>query len=148
MLKDQLLYVENEIQKACDRSARNRNDVTLIAVSKTKPVETLQEAYNLGVRVFGENKVQELVDKYEVLPNDIKWHMIGHLQRNKVKAVLPKTELIHSVDSCIQFRIFQLQKNHLQYSYHQFELQTLNFYTLPIVLQPPNAWVHTNTNLA
>lgn len=99
MLKEQLSNVEHEIQKACDNSKRNRKDVTLIAVSKTKPVETLKEAYDLGVRVFGENKVQELVDKYEVLPKDIHWHMIGHLQRNKVKYIIDKVECIHSVES-------------------------------------------------
>ena len=66
MLKENLTSVENQIQTACERSGRDRKDVTLIAVSKTKPVETLEEAYNLGVRVFGENKVQELADKYEV----------------------------------------------------------------------------------
>ena len=74
-------------------------DVTLIAVSKTKPVEMLKEAYETGCRDFGENKVQELVDKYEVLPKDIRWHMIGHLQRNKVKYIVDKVYLIHSVDS-------------------------------------------------
>ena len=99
MLKDQLNFVEEEIVKACNRSNRNRNEVTLIAVSKTKPVETLQEAYNLGVRVFGENKVQELVDKYDTLPNDIHWHMIGHLQRNKVKYIIDKVDYIHSLES-------------------------------------------------
>ena len=99
MLKDQLAYVEAEITEACLKSNRNRNDVTLIAVSKTKPVETLQDAYDLGVRVFGENKVQELVDKYEVLPKDIQWHMIGHLQRNKIKYIIDKVHCIHSVES-------------------------------------------------
>lgn len=99
MLKEQLNYVENEILKACEKSNRNRSDVTLIAVSKTKPIETLQEAYDLGVRVFGENKVQELVDKYEALPKDIHWHMIGHLQRNKVKYIIDKVDCIHSVES-------------------------------------------------
>ena len=99
MLKEQLSNVEHEIQKACDNSKRNRKDVTLIAVSKTKPVETLKEAYDLGVRVFGENKVQELVDKYEALPKDIHWHMIGHLQRNKVKYIIDKVDCIHSVES-------------------------------------------------
>ena len=73
--------------------------MTLIAVSKTKPVPVLQEAYDLGVRVFGENKVQELTEKYEVLPDDIRWHMIGHLQTNKVKYIIDKVDLIHSVDS-------------------------------------------------
>ncbi|UII27263.1 YggS family pyridoxal phosphate-dependent enzyme [Fulvivirga maritima] len=71
----------------------------LVAVSKTKPIELLQEAYNEGVRIFGENKVQELTDKYEVLPKDIEWHMIGHLQRNKVKYIAPFVSLIHSVDT-------------------------------------------------
>ena len=99
MLKDQLQEVEKRIQAACDRAGRKREEVTLIAVSKTKPVETLQEAYDLGVRMFGENKVQELTAKYEALPKDIHWHMIGHLQTNKVKYIIDKAELIHSVDS-------------------------------------------------
>lgn len=99
MLKDQLQEVEKRIQAACDRVGRKREEVTLIAVSKTKPVETLQEAYDLGVRIFGENKVQELTAKYEALPKDIHWHMIGHLQTNKVKYIIDKAELIHSVDS-------------------------------------------------
>ena len=99
MLKENLEQVEKNIQEACERSGRKRSEVTLIAVSKTKPVETLQEAYDLGVRVFGENKVQELTEKYEALPEDIHWHMIGHLQRNKVKYIIDKAELIHSVDS-------------------------------------------------
>ena len=99
MLKENLKRVEDKITASCERSGRNREDVTLIAVSKTKPVETLQEAYNIGVRVFGENKVQELVEKYEILPKDIHWHMIGHLQRNKVKYIIDKVDLIHSVDS-------------------------------------------------
>lgn len=71
----------------------------LVAVSKTKPAEVLKEAYEAGVRDFGENKVQEMVDKYEQLPKDIKWHMIGHLQRNKVKYIVPFVHMIHSVDS-------------------------------------------------
>lgn len=99
MLKENLADVEAKIVKACENSGRQRDDVTLIAVSKTKPVETLKEAYALGVRVFGENKVQELTDKYEALPKDIQWHMIGHLQRNKVKYIIDKVALIHSVDS-------------------------------------------------
>ena len=99
MLKDQLQELEKRIQAACDRAGRKREEVTLIAVSKTKPVETLQEAYDLGVRIFGENKVQELTAKYEALPKDIHWHMIGHLQTNKVKYIIDKAELIHSVDS-------------------------------------------------
>ena len=99
MLKENLEEVERRIQAACCRAGRDRSEVTLIAVSKTKPVEMLQEIYDCGVRDFGENKVQELVDKYEVLPSDIRWHLIGHLQRNKVKYVVDKACLIHSVDS-------------------------------------------------
>lgn len=99
MLKENLEHVNDNINAACERAGRSREDVTLIAVSKTKPVETLKEAYDLGVRVFGENKVQELCDKYEALPKDIHWHMIGHLQRNKVKYIIDKVDLIHSVDS-------------------------------------------------
>ena len=72
---------------------------TLIAVSKTHPIDRIMEAYNAGQRVFGENKVQELVEKYEALPKDIQWHMIGHLQRNKVKYIAPFVHLIHGVDS-------------------------------------------------
>ncbi len=99
MLEENLALVEKEIQEACRRAGRKREDVTLIAVSKTKPVSELQKAYDLGVRIFGENKVQELADKYEELPKDIHWHMIGHLQRNKVKYIIDKVDLIHSVDS-------------------------------------------------
>ncbi|HAD80023.1 YggS family pyridoxal phosphate-dependent enzyme [Empedobacter falsenii] len=73
--------------------------VTLVAVSKTKPVEDLQEAYAAGMRDFGENKIQEMCDKYEVLPKDIRWHMIGHVQTNKVKYMAPFVHLIHGVDS-------------------------------------------------
>ncbi|MDT0552062.1 YggS family pyridoxal phosphate-dependent enzyme [Urechidicola vernalis] len=75
------------------------NHVTLVAVSKTKPVSVIQEAYDVGQRVFGENKIQEMVEKYDQLPNDIKWHMIGHLQRNKVKYMAHFVDLIHGVDS-------------------------------------------------
>lgn len=99
MLKEQLNEVEERIQSACRRAGRSREEVTLIAVSKTKPKELLQEAYDLGIRVFGENKVQELTEKYEVLPKDIQWHMIGHLQTNKVKYIVEKAAMIHSVDS-------------------------------------------------
>jgi pyridoxal phosphate enzyme (YggS family) len=72
---------------------------TLVAVSKTKPNELIQEAYDLGQRIFGENKVQELVEKYEDLPKDIEWHLIGHLQTNKVKFIAPFISLIHAIDS-------------------------------------------------
>lgn len=91
--------VERRVCEACRRAGRSRDEVTLIAVSKTKPVEMLEEVYGAGTRYFGENKVQELVDKYEVMPKDIHWQMIGHLQRNKVKYIIDKAELIHSVDS-------------------------------------------------
>lgn len=74
-------------------------DVTLLAVSKTRSVEEILEAYNAGAREFGENKVQELSEKFEQLPKDIKWHLIGHLQRNKVKYLVDKVHLIHSLDS-------------------------------------------------
>lgn len=91
--------VRGKIEEACRKSGRKTDEVTLIAVSKTKPIEMLKEAYASGCRDFGENKVQELVNKQEALPNDIRWHMIGHLQRNKVKYIVGKTALIHSVDS-------------------------------------------------
>ena len=99
MLKDNYEAVEKKISEACARAGRDRSEVTLIAVSKTKPVEMLQEVYNAGARDFGENKVQEICEKYDKLPSDIKWHMIGHLQRNKVKQVIDKAAMIHSVDS-------------------------------------------------
>lgn len=100
MLKENLAIVEENVRKACEKAGRKREEVTLIAVSKTKPVEMLEEIYDAGIRNFGENKVQELTDKIEKLPADIKWHMIGHLQRNKVKYLVGNNiELIHSVDS-------------------------------------------------
>lgn len=99
MIKDNLKEVQSNISAACERAGRNPHEVTLIAVSKTKPVEMLMEAYDAGVRDFGENYVQELVDKIEVMPDDIRWHMIGHLQRNKVKYIVGKVCMIHSVDS-------------------------------------------------
>jgi PLP dependent protein len=80
------------------------HDVVLVAVSKTKPTALIQEAYDAGQRVFGENKVQELVDKWDALPKDIQWHLIGHLQTNKVKFIAPFVSLIHSVDS---FKLLQ-----------------------------------------
>lgn len=99
MLKENLNLVEQRIQNVCRDKNIPRDSITLVAVSKTKPVTMLQEIYDAGCRDFGENKVQELVDKYEVLPKDIRWHMIGHLQRNKVKYIIGKVALIHSVDS-------------------------------------------------
>ncbi len=99
MLKDNLKTVEENINLACAKCGRDRSEVTLIAVSKTKPLEMLKEIYEAGARNFGENKVQELCDKIELMPNDVEWHMIGHLQRNKVKYIVGRTSLIHSVDT-------------------------------------------------
>lgn len=99
MIEEQLKIVEENIQTACKKAGRDRKEVTLIAVSKTKPASMVEEAYACGIRDFGENKVQELVSKEEILPKDIKWHQIGHLQRNKVKYIVDKAALIHSVDS-------------------------------------------------
>ncbi len=99
MIAENIKHVQDNIKKACEKSGRSEETVRLIAVSKTKPVEMLMEAYQCGCRDFGENKVQELVDKYEKMPKDIRWHMIGHLQRNKVKYIIDKVYLIHSVDS-------------------------------------------------
>ncbi len=91
--------IQKNIDAACEKAGRERAEVELIAVSKTKPVSMLAQLYEHGCRDFGENKVQELVEKYESLPKDIRWHMIGHLQRNKVKYIVDKVFLIHSVDS-------------------------------------------------
>ena len=99
MLKANYDDVNNKVSAACHRSERNPAEVTLIAVSKTKPSTDIATLYEHGVRDFGENKVQELTEKYEQLPKDIKWHLIGHLQTNKVKYIVDKVYLIHSVDS-------------------------------------------------
>lgn len=99
MVTENLKQVEEKIVKACERSGRPREEVTLIAVSKTKPVEMIEEAMKSGIRIFGENKVQEIIKKEAVLPNDIDWHLIGHLQRNKVRQIAGKVAMIHSVDS-------------------------------------------------
>lgn len=99
MLSDNLENVKERVKLAAIRANRNPDDVMLIAVSKTKPAEAVKEVYDCGIRDFGENKVQEICMKKEILPEDINWHMIGHLQRNKVKMVIDKACLIHSVDS-------------------------------------------------
>ncbi len=99
MIKENYSKILENVKNACIRSGRSPEEVTLIAVSKTKPVPMLEEAYSAGARDFGENKVQEIRDKFPVLPDDIKWHMIGHLQTNKVKYIVDKVCLIHSVDS-------------------------------------------------
>ena len=99
MILDNIKQVEENIIKSCEKVGRDPKEVTLIAVSKTKPYTAIEEALPSGVLDYGENKVQELTEKYEILPKDIRWHMIGHLQRNKVKYLVGKVELIHSVDS-------------------------------------------------
>ncbi|MCI9583115.1 YggS family pyridoxal phosphate-dependent enzyme [Clostridiaceae bacterium] len=99
MIEDNLREVSDRIGAACERAGRSREDVTLVAVSKTKPVSMLMEAYAAGVRDFGENRVQEILEKAPLLPDDIRWHMIGHLQTNKVRQVIDRVVLIHSVDS-------------------------------------------------
>ena len=99
MVTENLKTVEKRIRAACGRAGRKREEVTLIAVSKTKPVEMMREAMSSGIVTFGENKVQELVKKQEILTEPLAWHLIGHLQRNKVKQIVGKVERIHSVDS-------------------------------------------------
>ena len=90
------MFIKDNLQKIIETLPEH---VTLVAVSKTKPVKTILEAYNAGQIIFGENKIQEMVDKYQELPKDIQWHMIGHLQRNKVKYMAHFVDLIHGVDS-------------------------------------------------
>ena len=99
MIKENLAQVYRNIERARENAGRKPDEVNLIAVSKTKPISMLMEAYECGCREFGENKVQELTEKYDLMPKDVKWHMIGHLQRNKVKYIVDKVVLIHSVDS-------------------------------------------------
>lgn len=109
MIRDNILEIKNQIKKSCVQVNRPYEEVTLIDVSKTKPVELLMEAYNAGERDFGENKVQELVMKYDACPKDIRWHMIGHLQTNKVKNIVDKVYLIHSVDSVHLAEVIQTE---------------------------------------
>ncbi|MCR5430358.1 MAG: YggS family pyridoxal phosphate-dependent enzyme [Eubacterium sp.] len=99
MIVDNIKEIQNEINETCAKVGRNPSEVTLIAVSKTKPYTDVEEALKSGCIDFGENKVQELDQKYSLLPKDINWHMIGHLQRNKVKYLVGKAKMIHSVDS-------------------------------------------------
>lgn len=99
MVTENLKKVEEKIQNACRRAGRNRSEVTLIAVSKTKPAEMIREAMSSGITVFGENKVQELLEKQKVITEPLDWHLIGHLQRNKVRQVAGCVARIHSVDS-------------------------------------------------
>ena len=99
MIAENVKEVEEHILAACERSHRDRSEITLIAVSKTKPVSDIEEAIQCGMTEFGENKVQELMTKMEEIHADVKWHLIGHLQTNKVKYVVDRGLLIHSVDS-------------------------------------------------
>ena len=99
MLKDNFDEVRLNIKRVCEKSGRSSDDVTLIAVSKTKPLSDIEELIQYGQTEYGENKVQELVDKYENVSTPVNWHLIGHLQTNKVKYIVDKVKLIHSVDS-------------------------------------------------
>ena len=99
MIKENVAEVEARIQAACERAGRRREEITLIAVSKTKPVRDIYEVMETGIKDFGENKVQEMCYKMEMIQQPLNWHMIGHLQRNKVKYIVDKATLIHSVDS-------------------------------------------------
>lgn len=99
MLKENYDAVAEKVKKACVRAGRSEKEVTIIAVSKTKPLGDIVELQQYGVMDFGENKVQELCKKYEEIEKPVRWHLIGHLQTNKVKYIVDKVELIHSVDS-------------------------------------------------
>ena len=109
MVTENLKNGEKRIESACTRAGRDRKDVTLIAVSKTKPVEMMREAMQCGIVTFGENKVQEIVEKQKELTEPLDWHMIGHLQRNKVKQVVGRVKRIHSVDSIRLAKQIQLE---------------------------------------
>ena len=99
MLYENYEQVVANVKKACERSGRNFQDITIVAVSKTKPLSDVEELLSHGVMEFGENKVQEMVDKYEHVSKPVHWHLIGHLQTNKVKYIVDKVCMIHSVDS-------------------------------------------------
>lgn len=99
MIRENLENVHANIRAACKRAGRDISEVTLICVSKTKPVSMIEEAFSCGEREYGENKAQELKEKSEILPADCNWHMIGHLQTNKIKYILGHACLIHSVDT-------------------------------------------------
>ena len=99
MIKENLNIVKAKIAEACVRSGRKTDEITLVAVSKTKPIDMIEEAIENGVTDFGENKAQEFRDKFEILGSKANWHFIGHLQTNKVKYVVGKAKLIHSVES-------------------------------------------------
>ena len=99
MVRENLQEVEEKIADACRRAGRDREEVTLIAVSKTKPVAMIEEAVDSGIISFGENKVQEMLEKQKVIDRQLQWHLLGHLQRNKVRQIVGKVTRIHSVDS-------------------------------------------------
>ncbi len=99
MITDNIKTVHENIEASCIKANRDPSEVELIAISKTKPISDIKLAYEAGERSFGENKVQELCTKYPELPEDIKWHVVGHLQRNKVKKIIGHVALIHSVDT-------------------------------------------------
>lgn len=99
MLKENYDAVAKKVKDACERAGRSADEVTIIVVSKTKPLSDIVELQQYGVMDFGENKVQELCAKYEEIEKPVRWHLIGHLQTNKVKYIVDKVELIHSVDS-------------------------------------------------
>jgi pyridoxal phosphate enzyme (YggS family) len=111
---ENLSSVEERISAACARADRKREEITLIAVTKTQPVEIIQEAYDHGIRDFGENRVQELLKKKDELPNDIRWHLIGHLQSNKAKYIAPFIFCVHSISSVETAK--ELSKRAEQYS--------------------------------
>ena len=97
-IHENLDVLEKQIQAACDKCGRKREEVLLIGVTKTRTADEVNEAVAWGITDVGENKVQEIMDKYDHVPSDVKWHMIGHLQTNKVKYIIDKVALIHSVD--------------------------------------------------
>ncbi len=121
-MKESIARINERIEAACARSGRKSDEVTLIAVSNTFPAEVVRQAYDAGLRIFGENRPQELRDKARLLPEDIEWHFIGHLQTNKIKYVVPRAVLIHSVDTV-----------HLARALNQFaEKKSL---TIPVLLE-------------
>ncbi len=99
MIRDNLAQIEKRIQRACERAGRARDEVTLVAVTKTVDIPIVEEAIDAGINDAGENIVQELERKFEAIGDRVRWHLIGHLQRNKVKSIIDRVDLIHSVDS-------------------------------------------------
>lgn len=114
MLKENLKNVQNNIKKACERVGRKPEEVTLVAVSKMKPLSDIEELLETGQLEYGENYVQELCDKYENISKPVHWHMIGHLQTNKVKYIIDKVELIHSVNTLKLIKEIEKQANKIQ----------------------------------